>query len=90
MPERSEGIIFSKILTERSEVNIFKNNTNEMSVIFAFNARACECIKYKHPIGKAHRIMPGVPRRRSDYIYYNDFAPFVAQLVCVKGLFLGG
>ena len=49
MPELSEGIIFSKILTERSEVNIFKNNTNEMSVIFVFNARACECIKYKHP-----------------------------------------
>ena len=40
-------------------------------------------------LGKAHRIMPGVPRRRSDYIYYTELVPFVAPLVSVKGLFWG-
>ena len=48
--ERSEDIISPcKIITERSEVIIFENCTNEMSIIFLFHARVYECMKCKHP-----------------------------------------
>ena len=39
-----------KIITERSEVIIFENCTNEMSAIFLFHGRVYECMKCKHPL----------------------------------------
>ena len=39
-----------KIITERSEVIIFENCTNEMSAIFLFHERVYECMKCKHPL----------------------------------------